>query len=94
MIVSRTRLSTNETLLSVSGWDAYIVHVKQANYLVWGACGAVLVATLVVVGKMLGAEFPEGNVALSNPWSAAVAGFGWGAIVCFVRNWLSSRRVR
>lgn len=68
--------------------------MKQSNYLIWGACGAILVAVLVVVGRIAGAQFPEGNVALSNPLSAAVVGFTWGVIICFIRNWLANRRAR
>lgn len=63
----------------------------KPRYLVWGAVGAVFVAALVTVGGWFGVELPEGNTALQNPISAAVVGFSWGLILCYVRNLLAER---
>jgi hypothetical protein len=49
----------------------------------WGACGAVLATTIVVLSSFTGAPIAE------SPLPAASGGFAWGAFLAWYLNWRS-----
>lgn len=64
--------------------------MKEANPVVWGACGAIGVTTLVGVCAVLGYRPPEFDGNLSTQIGG---GFFWGAVCAYLWNWAGKRRI-
>lgn len=63
---------------------------RPANPLIWGAVLAVIVGAFAVLGNFVGASKPD-NVLLETPVKAAMASFGFGALLAMFRNWFNER---
>lgn len=62
--------------------------MKEANPVIWGACGAVLVTALVGVPAAFGYDAPHEI----SPAVQIGGGFFWGAICAYLWNWSGKRR--
>ena len=61
------------------------------NPLIWGAIGALLMASIAVFGRLQNVEMPVG-FATASVFSIAASGFFWGFVVCSIRNWMMRQR--
>jgi len=61
----------------------------ETNPIVWGAIGAVLVVSVIAIGRAFGYEPTSSEMSFA---AAAGAGFFWGWAAGSVKNWLGRPR--